>query len=80
MLVPLHVSQSPSPSGTDERTPLPGAVTSGFKRNVNCVGPADENPAMRSGVGAACPPDAAATAITFVAFAGELIDPFPKSL
>ena len=79
MLVPLNMSQSPSPSGTDERTRPPGAVTSGFSWSVNAVGPADENDSIRSGVGAPCPPLAAAAAIAFVALAGELIEPSPKA-
>ena len=79
MLVPLNVSQRPSPSGTDESTPPPGAVTSGLSWNVKAVGPAEENDSMRSGVGAPCPPLDAAAAIAFDAFAGELIEPLPKS-
>src|SRR5207253_9525288 len=80
MLVPLNSSQRPSPSGTDERTGPPGAVTSGFSCSVSAVGPADENDSIRSGVDDPCPPVAAAAAITLDAFAGELIEPLPKSL
>ena len=80
MLVPLISSHRPSTAGTEERTSPPGAVTSGFRRSANSVGPADEKPAIRSGSGEPWPPVDAATAIAFAALAGELIEPLPKSL
>ena len=78
-LVPLALSQSPSDAGTDDRTPTPGAVTSGLNCSEYGVGPPEEKEAMRSGVGELCPPVDAATAIAFAALAGEVIEPLPKS-
>ena len=79
MLVPLNSSQVPSFAGTDERTPTPGAVTSGFSCSEYGAGPPEEKEAIRSGVGAPWPPVEAATEIALGAFAGEPIDPLPKS-
>src|SRR5215211_5330729 len=79
MLVPLNVSQPPSRAGTDERTPTPGAVTSGFIWFDTGVGPAEENDAIRSG-SAPRPVVEAATVIAFGVDPGELIEPRPNSL
>jgi hypothetical protein len=74
MLVPSQTSQCPS--GVEERTPSPGAVTSGLSRSEIGVGPADENGAMSS-AGWPSPSLEAATAIAAGALAGEPIEPRP---
>src|SRR5215207_11316789 len=75
MLVPLKCAQSPTRRGTDERTPTPGAVTSGFMRSAYGVGPPDENGATTA------PPSSlsAATVIARSELPGDVTDPAPSS-
>ena len=73
MLVPSKNRHEPSRAGTDESTPTPGAVTSGFSRSETGAGPPDENSAIS--------PDlvAAAAVIAFGAEPGESIEPGPST-
>jgi hypothetical protein len=69
MLVPSKTVQRPSLRGTDESTPLPGAVTSGLSWSESGVGPLEEKSAIVSGDWSR-PLDDAATVIASGALAG----------
>ena len=73
MLVPLYSAQRPALSGTEERTLIPGAVTSGLRRSESAVGPAELNVAIVP------PSSAAATVIAPCAVPGETTVPRPNS-
>ena len=75
MLVPENSAQPPP--ATDERTPTPGAATSGFRRSEIVVGPTDEKSACSLFVPVI---STAPTAIARSELAGEDTEPAPKSL
>src|SRR5207244_5191913 len=77
MLVPL-TSPKVRP-GNDDRTSVPGAVTSGLKRSEYGVGPAEEKSAGASVSTLPCPPVEAPAEIALAAFAGDVIVPIPNS-
>src|SRR5262249_37183336 len=70
MLVPSSVPNL-FPGDRDERTPIPGAETSGLNWSETGVGPAEEKYAILFA------PSTAATAIAPRAFAGEPTEPNP---
>jgi hypothetical protein len=74
MLVPLNRAQRPTRRGTDESTSSPGAVTSGFIRSDNGVGPPDEKDEMNGPLWLS-----AAAVIALAALPGEDTEPAPSS-
>ena len=76
MLVPESEDQ---PSGTEERTSTPGAATSGFRRWDIVVGPTDEKSAWVPFAGAPVI-STAPTVIALREFAGDEMEPAPRSL
>ena len=74
MLVPLKLAHRPARRGTDESTSSPGAVTSGFMRSDNGVGPPDEKDEMNGPLWLS-----AAAVMALAELPGEVTDPAPRS-